>query len=220
MSNLKINDAFCDTQEKIKLVFEFVNSALFLGELPEVLLTIQPDKKKGKVAGFYQSKTLWKVNDEQIGQINICAEYLSRLWIDIAECVLHECVHLFCNMTGNPARGNYHNVAFKQAAEAHGLVVEKAKNGWAKTSLNQETRKIFEEFLTKNGFDKKPPIYRELPPPKPINSEYVPKHIRFKCPVCGISINTPYPKPFEESFNCPKCQVALVEVPVKRRNSK
>lgn len=220
MSNLKINDAFCDTQEKIKLVFEFVNSALFLGELPEVLLTIQPDKKKGKVAGFYQSKTLWKVNEEQIGQINICAEYLSRPWIDVAECVLHECVHLFCNMTGNPARGNYHNVAFKQAAEAHGLVVEKAKNGWAKTSLKPDTRKTLEGFLEKNKFEKKPLIYRELPPPKPINSEYVPKHIRFKCPVCGISINTPYPKPFEESFNCPKCQVVLVEVPVKRRNSK
>ena len=44
MSNTKINTAFLETQEKIKLIFEFVNSAFFLGELPEVLLTVQPDK--------------------------------------------------------------------------------------------------------------------------------------------------------------------------------
>ena len=215
-----MNVAYFDTLQKINKLFEHVNAETFGGELPIVLITIEPDKKKGKVAGCYLRQSLYKVNEERVGQINICAEYLSRPWIDIAECVLHECIHLFCNMTGNPARGNYHNVAFKQAAEAHGLVVEKVKNGWAKTSLKPDTRKTLEDFLEKNNFEKKPLIYRELPPPKPINSEYVPKHIRFKCPVCGISINTPYPKPFEENFNCPKCQVALVEVPVKRRNSK
>lgn len=220
MSSTKINVAFLDTQEKIKQIFDFVNQKFFAEELPEVLLTVQPDKKKGKVAGWFQSKTFYRFNEEQIGQINICAEYLSRPWIDIAEYILHESTHLFCNINGNPAKNNYHNMAFKQAAEAHGLVVEKAKNGWAKTSLNQDARKIIEEFLEMNGFDKKPPIYRELPPPKPINSEYVPKHIRYKCPVCEISINTPYPKPFEESFSCPKCQVTLVEMPIKRRNTK
>ena len=215
-----MNAAYFDTLQKINKLFEYINAEIFGGELPVILFTIEPDKKKGKVAGWYLSKSFYKFNEEMVGQINICAEYLAQPWIDVAECVLHECVHLFCNMTGNPARGNYHNVAFKQAAEAHGLVVEKAKNGWAKTSLKSDTRKKLEEFLEKNNFEKKPLIYRELPLPKPINSEYVPKHIRFKCPVCGISINTPYPKPFDESFNCPKCQVALVEVPVKRRNSK
>lgn len=215
-----MNVAYFDTLRKINEIFEYINAEIFKGELPVVLFTIEPDKKKGKVAGWYLNKSFYKVGEERVGQINICAEYLARPWIDVAECVLHESTHLFCNLNGNPARGNYHNVAFKQAAEAHGLAVEKVKNGWAKTSLKPDTRNKLEEFLEKNNFEKKPLIYRELPPPKPINSEYVPKHIRFKCPVCGISINTPYPKPFEESFNCPKCQVTLVEVPVKRRNSK
>ena len=219
MPNTKINEAFIDIQSKINLIFDFTNYKWFAYALPEVLLTVEPDKNKGSVAGFFQGKTLYKFKDESIGQINISAEYLSHTWLEIAECILHEAIHLFCRINGNPAKSNYHDVAFKEACEAHGLLVEKVKNGWAKTSLRDDTRKIFKDFLSNNGFEEKPLIYRELPLPKPPTQEkdYIPKRIIQRCSICGISISTPYPKPFEESFTCPKCKLPLVELPIRQR---
>lgn len=216
----KINEGFRDTIERLNSIFAFINSELFRNELPEVLITVEPDKKKGKVAGWYQGKTYWNFGGETIAQINICAEYLSHPWMDISECLIHESVHLFCHMNHHVTKNNYHNLAFKEAAEGHGLTVEKTKNGWARTDLKPETKKSLEAFMAKNDFGEKPLIFREMPPPKPVDTEYTPKHIRFKCPMCEISINTPYPKPFSENFECPRCRVAFVEVPIKRRNTK
>lgn len=44
MPNTKINEAFLETQEKIKLIFDFINHNFFADELPEVLLTIEPER--------------------------------------------------------------------------------------------------------------------------------------------------------------------------------
>lgn len=48
--------------------------------------------------------------------------------------------------------GTYHNKKFKEAAEAHGLTVEKGeKYGWHKTTLNPEALE-FVQSLGKQGF--------------------------------------------------------------------
>ena len=63
-----MNKAYLDTLLKINRVFDYINTEIFGGELPNVLFTIEPDKKKGKVAGWFQSKTFYRFNEKQIGQ--------------------------------------------------------------------------------------------------------------------------------------------------------
>lgn len=72
--------------------------------MPELLITIESDKKKGKVAGYYPSQTYWKHGNKSIAQINICAEHLRNTWLEISETVLHEAVHLYCFLHGVPSK--------------------------------------------------------------------------------------------------------------------
>ena len=213
--NTNINDTFKDTLIKVTQIFDFINKEIFKSELPEVLITIESDKKKGKVAGYYQSQTYWKHGNENIAQINICAEHLRNTWLEISETILHEAVHLYCFLHGTPAKNNYHNIFFKEAAESFGLVVQKAKNGWSRTSLNDTTKEKLNKFLEENSFAAKPAIYREVPPPKAVNTACRPKKIRFKCPDCDITISTSC----SMSFDCPRCKVKMIEVSKKKKDS-
>lgn len=180
------------------------------------MITIESDKKKGKVAGYYQSKTYWKHGNESVAQMNICAERLRSTWLEISETILHEAVHLYCFLHGAPAKNNYHNIAFKEAAESFGLVVQKAKNGWSRTTLEDTTKEKINKFLEENHFATKPTIYREIPPPKPVSANCRPKIVRFKCPGCDVILSTSCSMPFE----CPMCKVKMIEeVHRKKRDS-
>lgn len=63
---------------------------------------------------------------------------LQDLFEQVAETLLHEMVHLYNLQIGvqdTSRGGTYHNKKYKEAAEKHGLTVEKdAKYGWTKTS--------------------------------------------------------------------------------------
>jgi hypothetical protein len=211
--NARINDTFQDTLIKVNQIFNFINEEIFKGELPELLITIESDKKKGKVAGWYQSKTYWKYGNESVAQMNICAERLCSTWLEISETILHEAVHLYCYLHGVPAKNNYHNIAFKEAAESFGLVVQKAPNGWSRTSLNDTAKEKLTRFLEENHFATKPTIYREAPPPKAVSTERRPKAVRFKCPGCDVMLSTSCSIPFE----CPMCKVQMIEVTKKKK---
>jgi len=213
--NVSANDTFQDTLIKVIQIFDFINQEMFQSELPEILITIESDKKKGKVAGWYQGKTYWKHENESIAQINICAERLRNTWLEISETILHEAVHFYCYLHGTPARNNYHNLVFKETAESFGLVVQKTSNGWSRTMLNDQTKERLAQFLAENDFPTKPMIYRETPLSKAVNTACRPKKMRFKCPECDIAISTSYSMPFE----CPKCRVKMIEVVRKKNDS-
>ena len=71
-------------------------------------------------------------------EINIGAGTLSRPIEEVAATLLHEMVHYYNYQMGiqDCSRGNtYHNRRFKEAAEAHGLIVAHSdRYGWSHTS--------------------------------------------------------------------------------------
>lgn len=119
-------------------------------------------------------------------EINICAEYLSRPFDKVAETLLHEMVHLYNLQVGvqdTSRGGTYHNKKYKEAAEKHGLTVEKdAKYGWTKTSLNDEAEQFVGQYS-----EKKFELFRK-PIPKIKGKSSKQSSRKYVCPGCGCII--------------------------------
>lgn len=157
------------TLELLEDLFKFFNEEYFENQLEAPVITISPDMTGGAY-GWCTSWKAWKhssENDEDDGyyEINICAEYLTRPFEEVAGTMLHEMVHLdnLCESVKDTSRsGTYHNKKFKEAAERHGLTVEEAeKYGYAITKLSDEAK----EKLKKIGcesFD----MFRDSAPKK------------------------------------------------------
>lgn len=192
--------------EKLENLFQKFNEKYYAGKLEKPIITVSPDT----TIGAYGWCTGWKAwtnkeqklvtdistmtkeelealkKDDGFYEINICAEYLSRPFEQIAETLLHEMVHLFNlqNKIQDTSRnGTYHNKKFKAAAEAHGLKVEQdSKYGWNRTELNDEARNYIEAMQ-----DKKFQLYRKFIP-KLKASKTKQSSRKYVCPCCGLII--------------------------------
>lgn len=172
------NKTLKDTIEQLENLFGVFNKTYFENQLSKPIITVSPDTTKGAY-GWCTSWKAWKEaghEDSGYYEINICAEYLSRSYEEVAETMLHEMVHLYNLEEGvkdTSRAGTYHNKKYKEAAEAHGLNVEKTeKYGWCKTSLKEEAKAVVESFMKeigKTSFKKS-------------NS------IKYVCPCCGIIV--------------------------------
>lgn len=139
--------------EKLESLFSKFNDKFYNGELQQPIITVSPDTSKGAY-GWCTAYKAWHIEREESDsdkkndgyyEINICAEYLSRPFENVAETLLHEMVHLYNLQIGvqdTSRSGTYHNKKYKESAEAHGLTVEKTKSGWSKTSLNYDAKEL------------------------------------------------------------------------------
>lgn len=175
---------------QLESLFSKFNDRFYKGELPKPIITVSPDTTKGAY-GWCTSWKAWgnkegATMDEGYYEINLCAEYLSRPIELVAETLLHEMVHLYNlqqKVQDTSRNGTYHNKRYKEAAEKHGLTVEKdAKYGWTKTSLNDEA-KAFVASLQNTKFElfrkRLPKIGKES---KKSNSK------KYVCPCCGTIV--------------------------------
>lgn len=189
--------------DKLENLFSKFNEKFYNEELQKAIITVSPDTTKGAY-GWCTAWKAWsnqkpkKISDmkpeeieatksEGFYEINICAEYLARPFEQICETLLHEMVHLYNLQVGvrdTSRSGTYHNKKYKDAAEQHGLTVDKdAKYGWTKTSLNEEA-KAFVDGLQDNKFQlfRKPSFKMDgSPKTKQSTRKYV-------CPMCGCII--------------------------------
>jgi hypothetical protein len=97
-------------------------------------------RRQGAMGWFAREK--WRNGQADmpaIHEITIAAESLSRPVLLIVATLIHEMVHLACYYGGIQdvgKDGRYHNLRFKEAAEAVGLLVEKdLRIGWSLTRL-------------------------------------------------------------------------------------
>lgn len=219
-----MNASIKDTIQQLEELFEMFNSKFFGGKLPKAVITVSPDTTRGAY-GWCTSWKAWKESgheSEGYYEINMCAEYLSRPFEEIACTMLHEMVHLYNLEIGvkDTSRGGfYHNKKYKEAAEAHALHVEKnEKYGWHKTTLTAEAKAAVEEYKKASGktaFD----LYRENPKKtvattsdetesgedetetkKSSSRKYV-------CPCCGISVRATK----EVRVACFDCGMLMIE---------
>jgi len=120
-------------------IFDLLNKAFFEGALARPTITIQSTPRA--YGHFSLREDTWVSKIGGTHEINIGAGTLARPIEDVVATLLHEMVHYFNHVCGvqDCSRGNtYHNRKFKEAAEAHGLVVERSERyGWSRTSPSE-----------------------------------------------------------------------------------
>lgn len=199
--------------EKLESLFSKFNEKFYGGELQKPVITVSPDTTKGA----YGWCTAWKAwgkakeedeetkDDEGYYEINICAEYLSRPFEDVAATLLHEMVHLYNLQTGiqdTSRSGTYHNKKFKDTAEQYGLIVDSSgKYGFSSTKLNEEAKSFMASLS-----DKKFELFRKTLPKVKGQSKSSSSR-KYVCPVCGSIIRATK----EVHVICGDCEVEFEE---------
>lgn len=178
--------------EELHRAFKMFNENLFEGQLPEPAILIQSRGNKKLTLGWCTIEKVWKndVTEEEKYEINIVAEALNRGIYPVMATLLHEMVHLHNLVNGikDTSRGNtYHNMKFKNTAEAHGLVIEHAdKIGWSVTSLQGSTMDLIDSYRFDEAvFSLGRKDFGEGDKPKKKKKTSSRKYI---CPECGTSI--------------------------------
>lgn len=173
--------------------FKMFNENLFEGKLPEPAILIQSRGNKKLTLGWCSVQKIWKneKTEEEKYEINLVAEGLNRGIYPVMTTLLHEMVHLYNLVNGikDVSRGNtYHNMKFKNTAEAHGLIIEHAdKIGWSVSKLQGTTMNLidsyeFDEAVFSLGRRDLDSEGDEKPKKKKSSSR------KYYCPECGISI--------------------------------
>ena len=92
-----MNNTLQDVVFKLESLFSKFNKRYFNNELVQPIITVAPDTTKGAY-GWCTSWKAWKdkSEDESEGyyEINMCAEYLARPFLEICCTLIHEMVHL------------------------------------------------------------------------------------------------------------------------------
>ena len=178
-------------------VFDLLNDEFFESSLSRPTITIQSTPKA--YGHFSLREDTWISKLGGTHEINIGAGTLSRPIEEVAATLLHEMIHYYNYEHGiqDCSRGNtYHNKKFKEAAEAHGLIVEHSdKYGWSHTTPGDELLNVVLEnglrdiLINRNEF-------RGFQMPgtgthsgntsgiqtKPSSSR------KYRCPCCGMSV--------------------------------
>lgn len=188
------NNSLQPVIEKLEKLFSILNDRFYSGELQKPVITVSPDTTKGAY-GWCTSWKAWKKadaeneegkEDEGYYEINICAEYLSRAFEQVAETLLHEMAHLWNLQQGIQdtfRSGTYHNKKFKETAEQHGLICEASgKYGYSQTKLNEDAATFINQYQ-----EKKFELFRK-PVPKIKGSSKSSSSRKYVCPGCGCII--------------------------------
>lgn len=199
--------------EKLERLFSILNDRFYNGELQKPIITVSPDTTKGAYGWCTSWKAWSKAKDENeeakeddgYYEINICAEYLSRPFEQIAETLLHEMVHLWNLQQGvqdTSRSGTYHNKKFKETAEQHGLTCEASgKYGYSSTKLNEDAATFINQYQ-----EKKFELFRK-PVPKIKGSSKSQSSRKYVCPGCGCIIRATK----EVHVMCMECDLEFEE---------
>ena len=114
--------------------YDHFNAALFLGKLPQCLITLQ---RKNKAAGYfwpYKFKGRRKAST-YTDEIALNPDFFAKVDdVEIMQTLVHEMCHQWQHHFGNPSRAGYHNTEWALKMEAVGLMPSSTgKHGGKKT---------------------------------------------------------------------------------------
>jgi len=116
---------------QLEHIYSNLNADFFDASLPVPIITVQ---SKPGTFGHCTTAQIWKRKEDCAYELNIAAEVLNFPIEEIIDTLLHEMVHLYCqvNHIQDTSRGGtYHNCRFKEEAEKRGLTCYKMeKYGW------------------------------------------------------------------------------------------
>lgn len=106
--------------QTLSSAYEYFSSALFAGQLPDVIITFH---RQRKVMG-YASIGRW-VNDKRqyVDELAVNPEYFAKYpLIEICQTLCHEMVHIWQAHYGTPGRRGYHNAQWAKKMVQLGLI--------------------------------------------------------------------------------------------------
>lgn len=87
--------------------YDYFNKALFDGELPTIIFTVQ--RQKG-VMGYFAPNRWGNLQGGKCHEIAINPSYVANsCLIEVLQTLVHEMVHCWQHCFGKPSRANYHN---------------------------------------------------------------------------------------------------------------
>ncbi|MEQ3701353.1 MULTISPECIES: SprT-like domain-containing protein [Thalassolituus] len=106
--------------QTISSAYDYFNSALFAGQLPDVIITFH---RQRKVMG-YASIGRW-VNEKRqyVDELAVNPEYFAKYpLIEICQTLCHEMTHIWQAHYGSPGRRGYHNAQWAKKMVQIGLI--------------------------------------------------------------------------------------------------
>ena len=201
---------------QIEKMFSNINQDFFDGMLPTPIITIQ--SKPGTYGHMSRAK-VWRRKDSEAYEMNIAAEVANAPLEELIDTIIHEGVHLYCNLAGikDVSRGGqYHNGRFKAEAEKRGLICFKCgAAGW--NTRREGNDKLIEYALSKDWTELM--ISRSAPgmgirlgagamAVGGVPGVKAPSSTRkYKCPCCGNSVRATK----EVNIICGDCMTPMVK---------
>lgn len=118
---------------ELQQAYEHYNRALFGGELPPCLITMQREKR---TYGYFSARRFVHRHDKSTtDEIAINPSYFAVVpLLEVLQTLVHEMVHLWQHHFGDPGRRSYHNREWAEKMESIGLMPsDTGKPGGKKT---------------------------------------------------------------------------------------
>jgi predicted SprT family Zn-dependent metalloprotease len=194
-------------------LFNYYNSELFDGELPEVMINMS---RKKKSLGFFAPERWQAVNNEEkVHEISLNPDYLHDDPLEWHSTLVHEMCHLWEQHSGRTTKGGYHGKKWGDKMEAIGLMPsDTGAPGGKKTGSRMDHyiipdgryKRAFEVIQGEDFTEMILPYVPALPAPK-VTKEGNPSKqglkIKYTC-ACG---NNVWGKP-DLKLTCDSCQEA------------
>lgn len=134
-------------------LFNYYNSELFDGELPEVMINM--NRKKNSMGHFARER--WKAinNDESVHEISLNPDFLSGPVDDWHSTLVHEMCHLWRYRSNDkPCKGGYHDKQWANKMESLGLIPSNTGHPGGKKTGQRMDHYILEGGNFSIAFDK------------------------------------------------------------------
>ena len=199
--------------DELYALFDAYNAEFFHGALSRPVIGLEKAEERASRSWTSRKKT-WaqtgsRANLGEFYEITIATEDVGQQTENIAAMLLHEMCHLYAIENGIKDTSEnrfYHNEAFRNIAESHGLVVAKEpRYGFSVTSLSPDAF-----IVASNVFNAVSPVFHIPKRDENTSSGRKPSSTRkFKCPSCGMKIRVT--KAGSVNVICGDCGAKFVE---------
>ena len=108
-----------ETYDQIQQAYEVLNRALFKGELPNCLVTLQ---RRNRTYGYFSGDRFGRSDGLVTDEIALNPRHFhNRPVKEVLATLAHEMAHLWQHHHGKPGRGRYHNREWAERMKAIGL---------------------------------------------------------------------------------------------------
>lgn len=137
-----------ETYEAFQYAYQHFNLAIFEGELPHALITLQ---RKGRSFGYFSPKRMTREDGKTCDEIALNpVHFRDRGDLVTLSTLVHEMVHLWQAHFGSPGRGNYHNREWAEKMKHVGLYPSQSGEPGGKEIGEPMTHYILDDGLFKS----------------------------------------------------------------------